>query len=712
MGNEERGERDEENVVVSLWQSQQTCSDGSEVVESRLCVMGWASLMKDKGCQCGKTDWRLFKRVTACIEEKLKQTRCALLSEAALILWVDREDGNSVLQVDLSTCLQRQKKGEDLVLVGKKWVELDELLPLDRKIKARSEKRGREGEDDVQDLSNAKHHRISSAEDERERNEKSGADGTGMAVEDSRKREAPTREMRLQKPRIVAFFAQERTDLRVDTAQESMALTNELSFPNFFEFLPYARPRFENFHKALMCSRQQNVRVVHLAGHADRKEGFFFLKDERGLNSEKIEPAVIAEALCPYSASNNGTVDCVVLNACSTEAMARALRTQGIRHVVCWRDKVHDGAALAFSKAFYASLQHDTGPNSVSVPDTAYKAAFTNGRVALRIWRDRTHVEGGAARARTGVEPMAGALDVVLLLSELGDDLRDASAHAGSAGGASSSRQAGGPVGSGSREPNSGDLSRPHDSVEMNTEGVSASGDVVVGATVVIDDDEVVDGGEAGDDCVVIDDDDVEACMVVDDEVVASGPAVDEGGSVDSDDTRSVDNFQGRKECEAFQALGVKMEVQPGWTIEKGINDYSKGKMAPGQLVRYGLEEHVNPRTGRKSLFMTLKALQVMFRAHELPAGVPLRGYADLFGAQGVLVEWAKRSSGRGRAWAVSCLKGSLEKREEESRLYGGDEGHLYMISVIRECVHAIESMNGEATRGGGGTDDGCRHKW
>lgn len=35
------------------------------------------------------------------------------------------------------------------------------------------------------------------------------------------------------------------------------------------------------------------------------------------------------------------------------------------------------------------------------------------------------------------------------------------------------------------------------------------------------------------------------------------------------------------------QALGVKMEVQPGWTIEKGINDYSKGKMAPGQLVRY-----------------------------------------------------------------------------------------------------------------------------
>lgn len=85
-----------------------------------------------------------------------------------------------------------------------------------------------------------------------------------------------------------------------------------------------------------------------------------FVEDDGGIGSENIDPGLIAEGLSQHSVSNNGTVECVVLNACSTEEMRRMLRSKSIKHVVCWRGEERDGA-IVFSQEFHASLQHGNG---------------------------------------------------------------------------------------------------------------------------------------------------------------------------------------------------------------------------------------------------------------------------------------------------------------------------------------------------------------
>lgn len=116
-------------------------------------------------------------------------------------------------------------------------------------------------------------------------------------------------------------------------------------------------------------------------------------------------------------------MECVVLNACSTEDMGRRLRADGLKHVVCWRGKVLDGAALEFSKTFYESLQLSAGAGCTSIPPQAYTTAFKQACVALRVWKGRQ----GSGRVRACVEPAAPRKDpevnaqVVLLLSEDGE---------------------------------------------------------------------------------------------------------------------------------------------------------------------------------------------------------------------------------------------------------------------------------------------------
>ena len=49
-------------------------------------------------------------------------------------------------------------------------------------------------------------------------------------------------------------------------------------------------------------------------------------------------------------AGAEGTIECVVLNACETEGFGEKLREIGVPHVVCWRSIVQDATATQFYK--------------------------------------------------------------------------------------------------------------------------------------------------------------------------------------------------------------------------------------------------------------------------------------------------------------------------------------------------------------------------
>ncbi|HKI06362.1 MAG TPA: CHAT domain-containing protein [Thermoanaerobaculia bacterium] len=123
--------------------------------------------------------------------------------------------------------------------------------------------------------------------------------------------------------------------------------------------------------------------ILHLSGHGSR-EGRLLLEREgsmRDLGSHL--PAATStddlwlRGLVRVVAATRGRVRCVVLNACHSETVARAL-AQVTGCVVGMSDSIGDAAAIRFSWSFYNALGH--GLN--------VKAAFdaATGQIAMGGW--------------------------------------------------------------------------------------------------------------------------------------------------------------------------------------------------------------------------------------------------------------------------------------------------------------------------------------
>jgi hypothetical protein len=106
-----------------------------------------------------------------------------------------------------------------------------------------------------------------------------------------------------------------------------------------------------------------------------------------------------------------GTVECVVLNACESEEMAKRLRKYGVPHVVCWRSEVQDVTAMRFSETFYKALdcQGDSSRD--------YKRAFEQASQPARM---RTSESPGEERKPAKYQ-VRGTVDFICLLSKDGD---------------------------------------------------------------------------------------------------------------------------------------------------------------------------------------------------------------------------------------------------------------------------------------------------
>ena len=83
----------------------------------------------------------------------------------------------------------------------------------------------------------------------------------------------------------------------------------------------------------------------------------------------------------------------------------------------------------------------------------------------------------------------------------------------------------------------------------------------------------------------------------------------------------------------------------------------------------------------------------------ELGEGVKLNGYTDLFGAEGVLVEWAKKQSEwegtRKVGKAVTYLERSIAEREQAHGRHRGEGNvkHDFTLRQIKECVEALKGI-------------------
>jgi hypothetical protein len=90
-------------------------------------------------------------------------------------------------------------------------------------------------------------------------------------------------------------------------------------------------------------------RVVHFSGHGTR-DGWLVLEDSSG-RSQPVPPPGFARLFSLVADS----VECVVLNACYSEALGSAL-AEHIRYVIGMRTAIGDKAALAFSDGFYVGV--------------------------------------------------------------------------------------------------------------------------------------------------------------------------------------------------------------------------------------------------------------------------------------------------------------------------------------------------------------------
>jgi len=114
---------------------------------------------------------------------------------------------------------------------------------------------------------------------------------------------------------------------------------------------------------------QERPTIVHFSGHGS-DEGKIILEDNLG-NARTIPPAALTRVFKILK----DNIRCVVLNACFSLEQARAI-SQHIDCVVGMSSYISDGAAIAFSTAFYLAI----------ASERSIKNAFDQGINALMLW--------------------------------------------------------------------------------------------------------------------------------------------------------------------------------------------------------------------------------------------------------------------------------------------------------------------------------------
>ena len=96
--------------------------------------------------------------------------------------------------------------------------------------------------------------------------------------------------------------------------------------------------------------------MAHLAGHGTRS-GFLWWPSSSAGEVETIPKARFVEALESQRRSASRTLECVFLDGCQMQDIARDLHAAGLPYVIYWHGRVEDELSIAFSKNFYDTLK-------------------------------------------------------------------------------------------------------------------------------------------------------------------------------------------------------------------------------------------------------------------------------------------------------------------------------------------------------------------
>lgn len=134
-----------------------------------------------------------------------------------------------------------------------------------------------------------------------------------------------------------------RTDLEMKKVKERLQLSRTRDQYRI-EFCPASE--WDDLSQALA---DYDPRVVHFSGHGD-SDGNLLLEDAVGGVA-----LTTPEGLASLFGLHRATITCVIVNACYSERLARAM-SQHIDHVVGMRWQIGDEAAIRFSVGFYTGL--------------------------------------------------------------------------------------------------------------------------------------------------------------------------------------------------------------------------------------------------------------------------------------------------------------------------------------------------------------------
>eukprot|EP00961_Rhodomonas_salina_P106506 1434324-Rhodomonas_salina.2 len=92
---------------------------------------------------------------------------------------------------------------------------------------------------------------------------------------------------------------------------------------------------FDLFYEQMMLASSRGTEVVHFSGHDGEKGGLRWVRNDAADSSKEESLNTIADVFECESKREGGSVECVVLNACDTEQLGRAIVERGVPSVLC-----------------------------------------------------------------------------------------------------------------------------------------------------------------------------------------------------------------------------------------------------------------------------------------------------------------------------------------------------------------------------------------
>lgn len=188
--------------------------------------------------------------------------------------------------------------------------------------------------------------------------------------------------------KILILASNPRKDLRLDHEIRDLKEVIERSQNREqFEVVDELAVRVKDLQELLFRHQPQ---IVHFCGHGSGKQGLVFETDTGG------EQWVTTEALSDLFRLFSRSVGCVLLNACYSEAQAKAI-VEHIDYVIGMNQEIQDNAAVAFATGFYLALSYNS----------SIEEAYEHGCTAIHLQIT------GSSTVRSGTEEETRRLKVM-----------------------------------------------------------------------------------------------------------------------------------------------------------------------------------------------------------------------------------------------------------------------------------------------------------